>query len=78
MSGELSGNPIFKDYNLIKVEEDENYASNCIRVNNYVLIAEGFKKFRNTIKNLGYKILEIEVSEFRKMDGGLSCLSLRF
>ena len=78
ISGELNGNPIFKDYNLINVEEDENYASNCIRVNNHVLIAEGFKKIRNTIKNLGYKTLEINVSEFRKMDGGLSCLSLRF
>lgn len=78
VSGELSGNPIFKNYNLIKVEEDESYASNCIRINNYVLIAEGFKKFKNTIKSLGYKILEIDVSEFRKMDGGLSCLSLRF
>lgn len=78
VSGEIIGNPIFKDYNLIKFEEDESYASNCIRVNNYVLIAEGFKKSRDSIISLGYKTLEIDVSEFRKMDGGLSCLSLRF
>lgn len=78
VSGELIDNPIFKNYNLIKVEKEENFASNCIRVNNYVLIAEGFKKFRDSIIGLGYKILEIDVSEFRKMDGGLSCLSLRF
>ena len=78
VSGELIDNPIFKNFNLIKVEEEENYASNCIRVNNYVLIAKGFKKFRDSIIGLGYKILEIDVSEFRKMDGGLSCLSLRF
>jgi len=78
VSGELIGNPIFKDYNLIKVEEDENYAANCIRVNNHVLIAEGSDKLRNSIISLGYKTLEIDVSEFRKMDGGLSCLSLRF
>ncbi len=78
VSGELSGNPIFNDYNLIKVEEEEKYASNCIRVNNYVLIAEGFKKFKDTIMSLGYKTLEIDMSEFKKMDGGLSCLSLRF
>jgi len=77
-SGELIDSPIFKEYNLIKVEKDEIYASNCIRVNNHVLIAEGFNKIRNTIKNLGYQTLEIDVSEFRKMDGGLSCLSLRF
>jgi len=78
VSGELIDNPIFKNYNLIKVEEEENYATNCIRTNNYVLIAEGFKRLRDTIKGLGYKTLEIDVSEFRKMDGGLSCLSLRF
>ncbi|MHA2180753.1 MAG: dimethylarginine dimethylaminohydrolase family protein [Promethearchaeota archaeon] len=78
ISGELVENPLFKDYNLIKVEEDESYASNCIKVNDYILMAKGYKKIRNTLRSLGYKILEINVSEFRKMDGGLSCLSLRF
>ena len=78
ISGELIGNPIFKDYNLIIVDEDESYATNCIRVNDYVLIAEGFIKLGNSITSLGYKILEVNVSEFRKMDGGLSCLSIRF
>ncbi|MHA2269970.1 MAG: dimethylarginine dimethylaminohydrolase family protein [Promethearchaeota archaeon] len=78
VSRELIGNPIFKDFNLIKLKQDESYASNCIRVNNYILIAEGFKKFRNSIMSLGYQTLEIDMSEIRKMDGGLSCLSLRF
>lgn len=27
---------------------------------------------------LGYQVITLEMSEFRKMDGGLSCLSLRF
>jgi dimethylargininase len=26
----------------------------------------------------GYKPIQLDMSEFRKMDGGLSCLSLRF
>ena len=30
------------------------------------------------IKNVGYSVIEVDVSEFRKVDGGLSCLSLRF
>jgi len=75
---EFIDNPIFKDYNIIRIDKDESYAANCIRVNDYVLIAKGFEKLRNSISNLGYKILEIDVSEFRKMDGGLSCLSLRY
>lgn len=78
VSGEFIGNPIFEEYNLIKVDKDESYAANCIRVNNFILIAKGFKKLKNSISNLGYKILEIDISEFRKMDGGISCLSIRF
>jgi len=77
-SGEFIKNPLFKNNNIIEVEEDERYATNCIRVNGYVLIAKGFKKLKASILGLGYKILEINMSEFRKMDGGLSCLSLRF
>ncbi len=77
-SGEFIKNPLFKDYNIIEVEEDESYATNCIRVNEHVLIAKGFKKLKDSILGLGYKFIEIDMSEFRKMDGGLSCLSLRF
>ena len=78
LSGELIDKPIFKKFNIIKVDSDEIYAANCIRVNKYILIAKGFNKLKNSISNLGYKILEIDMSEFRKMDGGLSCLSIRF
>ncbi len=78
ISVEFIDNPIFKDFNIIEVDKDENYAANCIRVNSYILIAKGFQKLKNSILKLGYKILEIDMSEFRKMDGGLSCLSIRF
>jgi len=78
VAGEFINNPIFNEHNIIKVDKDENYAVNCIRVNNYVLIAKGFKRLINSISNLGYKIFKIDMSEFRKMDGGLSCLSIRF
>jgi dimethylargininase len=78
VAGEFITNPIFNEYNIIKVDKDESYAVNCIRVNKNVLIAKGFKKLINSVSNLGYKIYEIDMSEFRKMDGGLSCLSLRF
>ncbi|MFX0043329.1 MAG: dimethylarginine dimethylaminohydrolase family protein [Candidatus Hodarchaeota archaeon] len=78
ITGELIDNPIFKEYNIIKVDKDENYAANCMRVNDYILMAEGFEKLKHSLINLGYEILEIDTSEFRKMDGGLSCLSIRF
>jgi dimethylargininase len=68
----------FRDYELLRVAPEEAYAANCVRVNDCVLVAEGFSRVARMLAGEGLKILVIEVSEFRKMDGGLSCLSLRF
>jgi dimethylargininase len=62
----------------IIVDETEGYASNCLSVNNYLLIPEGFPKTKKQLLKWGYSIIEIDMSEFRKMDGGLTCLSLLF
>jgi len=68
----------FKEFNLLEIDKGESYAANCIWVNDKVLIPRGFPKARETILRSGYTIIEVDVSEFQKLDGGLSCLSLRF
>lgn len=47
-------------------------------MNDDVLIAAAFPKLSDTLTKLGYRIRALDMSEFAKMDGGLSCLSLRF
>jgi dimethylargininase len=74
----LANHPDFKGYELVRVAPGEEYAANCIRVNDYILIAAGFPKFEATLRGLGYKLILLDMSEYQKMDGGLSCLSLRF
>ncbi|MDX1285123.1 MAG: arginine deiminase family protein, partial [Draconibacterium sp.] len=76
--GEFLSKPEFQKFNLIEVEEDESYAANCIWVNGVILVPTGFPKTKTKIENTGYKTIEVDVSEFQKLDGGLSCLSLRF
>ncbi|MCB0749674.1 MAG: N(G),N(G)-dimethylarginine dimethylaminohydrolase, partial [Ignavibacteriae bacterium] len=76
--GEFLYEEEFKSFNIIEIDANESYAANCIWVNNYVLVPKGYPKTRDKIIKEGYKIIEIDVSEFRKLDGGLSCLSLRF
>ena len=71
-------NEAFKDYNKIVIEDDESYAANCIRVNDFVLVPEGFNKTREKIEAAGLKVITVDTSEYMKVDGGLSCLSLRF
>jgi dimethylargininase len=76
--GEFINNKVFERYNLIKIDEDESYAANSLWINGRVLVPEGFPQTRNKIERAGYESITLDVSEFRKVDGGLSCLSLRF
>jgi dimethylargininase len=62
----------------VVVSASEGYAANCVRINDAVLLAAGYPRVRDALERRGYKLLILEMSEFRKMDGGLSCLSLRF
>jgi len=68
----------FAGYDLVLVDQAESYAANCISINNHVLIADGYPRFAAKLRELGYQTIALDMSEFQKMDGGLSCLSLRF
>jgi dimethylargininase len=75
---EMAGNPLFQGYELIRVAKTESYAANCVRVNDRVLVPAGYPLLLADLVRHGFHPLELEMTEFQKMDGGLSCLSLRF
>jgi dimethylargininase len=75
---EMAENPQFRKFNLIQVRPEESYAANCVRVNDRVLMAAGFHELAAELRARRFNPLVLEMSEFQKMDGGLSCLSLRF
>ncbi len=75
---EMAANEAFHAFDQIRVCAEENYAANCVHVNDRVLVAEGFPKLTAELRARGFDPLVLDVSEFQKMDGGLSCLSLRF
>ncbi|HKY43763.1 MAG TPA: hypothetical protein VJM50_11790, partial [Pyrinomonadaceae bacterium] len=68
----------FCGYELLFANYPEGYAANCLQVNDKVLIAAGFDDTNWKLEQSGYQTIALEMSEFQKMDGGLSCLSLRF
>lgn len=65
-------------YTLVRVDAAEAYAANCVRVNDEILLPLGYPNIAARLSDLGYAVRALDVSEFRKMDGGLSCLSIRF
>jgi dimethylargininase len=75
---EMASNAQFDRFHRVIVSAEESYAANCVRVNDRVLIAEGFPSLMNGLASRGFRPLALDMSEFQKMDGGLSCLSLRF
>ena len=70
--------PAFKDFNRFVVDPDELYAINSLNINGTVLVPEGYPKTQNIIEDLGYPVKLVDTGEFKKIDGSLTCLSLRF
>ena len=76
--GEFLEKEEFQKYHIIKIHDADAYSANCIWVNGKVLVPKGFPRSASVITKAGYDVIEVDVSEFQKIDGGLSCLSLRF
>jgi dimethylargininase len=77
VSGEFVGNLAFDNYRTIGLSKDETYCANCVRLNDYVIIPAGYPRSKGLITDAGFEVIEVNVSEYRKLDGGISCLSLR-
>ena len=68
----------FRSYELIPVSPAESYAANCVRINGRVLVPAGYPILTTQLSSRGFDCALLNMSEFQKMDGGLSCLSLRY
>lgn len=78
LAGEFVDHPAFASYEKIIVSKEDEYSANCIQVNDYVIIPKGYEATKRQLNEAGLQTIELEMSEFQKHDGGLSCLSLRF
>jgi dimethylargininase len=77
-AGEIAGHEALGGWEVVRVPGHEAYAANCIRVNGALLVARGFPETASLLGGLGSEVVALEMSEYRKMDGGLSCLSVRW
>lgn len=74
----LAGHPTFHGYTVVPIAREEEYAANFLRINESVIVSAGHPRFEASVRGLGYPVIALDMSEFQKMDGALSCLSLRF
>ncbi|MEO1161120.1 MAG: arginine deiminase family protein [Pseudomonadota bacterium] len=74
----LSDTGCFDGYRVINTADGEDAAANAIRFNSIVLMPAGFPKTAEKLSAAGYDVREVGNTEAAKLDGGMSCLSLRF
>jgi dimethylargininase len=78
VTADFADNPQFNAFKKIVLDPDEIYAANSLLVNDTLLMPKGFSKVKAQFAVFGREIIELDMSESQKMDGGLTCLSLRF
>lgn len=74
----LAASGCFEGYGVIHTAPGEEASANAIRFNDIVLMAAGFPATRARLDQAGFRVTEIGNTECAKLDGGMSCLSLRF
>jgi dimethylargininase len=75
---ELVRHEALRWWDVLEVPRGEEYAANCLRVNDVLLVAAGFPRTAALLYDSRHDVVAIDISEYRKMDGGLSCLSVRW
>ena len=70
--------PALEGMEVIVVPRGEEYAADTLAVGDTVLMAAGREESHHLVRNAGFKVIPMDVSEFEKCDGALTCLSILF
>jgi dimethylargininase len=82
--GTLLMNPAWLDvealrgFECVTVPETEPWAANVALVGSSVCLAAGHPRTADTICRRGFAVRTVELSEFAKAEGGVTCLSILF
>ena len=74
----LSSAGCFDGYRVLLTAEGEEACANCVRFNDVVLFPAGFPQTAEMLRGEGYTLTELPNEQAALIDGGMSCLSLRF
>ena len=73
-----SRHPALIGLNILIPPENEVYAADTLAVGDTVLMAEGYPESHQLVKDAGFDVIPMDVSEIEKCDGALTCLSILF
>lgn len=74
----LAATGCFAGYKVIEAPEGEEAAANLVRVNGVVFVRTGFPRTEELLRKAGFAVTALSADQAARVDGGLSCMSLRF
>jgi dimethylargininase len=68
--------PSLKDREVVTVRDDDWYSTNNIVVGRSVVMPAGFPETERLVKDIGFDVVPLNITEFPKCEGALTCLSI--
>ena len=66
----------FSNVDPMPVDPGEPAAANCLRVGSRLILPAGNPRTAERLRNRGFKLIEVDVSELQKAEAGVTCMSL--
>lgn len=70
--------PSLRDLDVILVPHGEEYAADTLAIGDVVLMPGGCPRSHGLVREAGFDVIPLDLSEIEKCDGALTCLSILF
>ena len=74
----LAATGAFAGLNVLTVPDGEEGAANFLRINDAVFVGDFYPRTLDLLRGAGFAAQALPIGEIRKLDAGLSCMSLRW
>ena len=69
---------VLRGFEWVRIPEEEPWAANVALVGSNVCVAAEHQRTAELVRKLGFAVQTIDLSEFAKAEGGVTCLSILF
>ena len=71
-------NSLFEGFDVIVVRDEDWYSTNNLAIGDTVITPNGFPKTEAMLTSAGLRVIPLDMTEFPKCEGALTCLSILF
>jgi len=75
-TGRYVDHPELTQFEKLVVDKKEVYAANTLAIGDVVLMTKGYPVSAQLVRDAGFDVITLDMSEFEKCEGALTCLSL--